>query len=473
MITLGRTLSQSGSQVHGGRLYFFNLGCDFLYRGMQGFSGMTDDFWKLLLPQIAHADPGAHAACVVLGTAVMHRRDRTGERFLTVSKYYGRAILQIQHDLATRSTEMANIACMCFLLVMTDLLLNRPIQALSHLQGAIALLDSRQQKINLSRSIKPGSSSPKASDFAMVDAIDIAALSLDVNVSSYASEMPPRLSSPRIFDSSSFPGMKGQELRALLTLHSAYEFLNRASNFKYVPIRFHPQGIDVEHGRHIANMMSVAHALSLALSQDSAHSDRRLSTMRMQCHSCLIRLATILCPEECVYDTYTELFRCIIEDASVILQRHRMALEDKLGFSADLGLVQPLSITAMKCRDIDVRSAALNLLEQCGTDGPFDARVLAAISRRVIELETHEHELTSKPAHNWSDPVPESLRVCGCGPDLSRVRQVGDPRVTAFFSRCVDVSAMMAEQTSNGFEKSTHWQIWTETVVVDETLKVY
>lgn len=435
---------------------------------MQGFSGVTDKFWKILLPQIAHADPGAHAACVVLGTAVMHRRDRAGERFTTVSKHYGRAIQQIQHDLATRPTEVANIACMCFLLVMTDLLMNRHGQALSHLQGALALLNCRHQKICPDQSITPGISTPEASHFALIDVIDIAALSLDVSVSSYASEMPPRLSSPRTFDSSLSTGVKGQELRALITLHAAYEFLNRASHFKYVPPQFHPQGIDIEHGRHLANMMSVAHALSLALSQDSALDDKRLLTMRMQCHSCLMRLATILCPEECIYDTYTELFRCILEDASVMLRGLEMPLGDQLGFSADLGLIQPLSFTAMKCRDPDIRVAALDLLEQCGTDGPFDARVLAAISRRVIELEASQQDPERTTLQALESLVLEEMRICGSGPDLSQNRQFDDPQVTAFFSRCVDLSVMMAEQTPEGFEKSMHWQIWTESLAVSK-----
>jgi hypothetical protein len=32
----------------------------------------------------------------------------------------------------------------------------------------------------------------------------------------------------------------------------------------------------------------------------------------------------------------------------------------------------------------------------------------------------------------------------------------------------VNVSAMMAEQTPQGFEKSIHWEIWTESIPLDE-----
>lgn len=473
MTTLPRVHLRTGIQAQGEGLEFFDLGRGFLYREMHGLAGITDQFWKQLLPQIAHTDLGVHAACVVLGTAVMHRRYRTDDRFSIVGKYYGRAIQQIQHDLATRPTEVSNIACMCFLLVMTDLLLDRHVQALSHLQGALALLHSRQQNSSPDGAITLASVPIQNSDFALIDVIDIAALSLDISVSSYASELPPRLPSPKAFDDSSFPWLKGQELRTLGVLHSAYEFLNRASTFKYVPIRFHPQDLDIDHGRHIANLISTTHALSFAIGQHSAQENRRLLILRMQFHSCLIRLATILCPEECIYDTYTEVFRCIIEDARLVMSGEpRVPVNRELLISADLGLVQPLSFTAMKCRDFDIRSAAIALLNGCGTDGPFDAKVLAAISRRVIELEMSRYELTQVSAHSLSDLVPERLRICGCGPDLSQVRQVGDPQVTAFFSRCVDISAMMAEQTADGFGKSAHWQIWTEAITVGEAWNV-
>lgn len=344
---------------------------------------------------------------------------------------------------------------------MTDLLLDRHVQALFHLQGALGLLQSRQQNMGRDNTINL----KEASNFALLDVIDIAAVSLDISVSSYASELPPRLPSLKAFDDFPYPGLKGQELQALKTLHSAYEFLNRASNFKYMPMRFHPRGIDIDQGRHIANLMSITDALSQGLEQHSTKDNQRLLISRMQCHSCLIRLATILSPEECIYDTYTELFHQIVGDAiSVMSQKQTETPEDKYGFSADFGLVQPLSYTATKCRNLDIRSAAIEMLDKCGTDGPFDAKVLAAISRRVVELETFQHDVAQSSTQALSYLVPERFRVCGCGPDLSQVREVGDPQVIAFFSRCVDVSVMMAERTPDGFEKGIHWQIWTENI---------
>lgn len=99
MTTLSRALPQPGVQARGEGVNFFDLGRDFLLREMQGFFETTHQFWKRLLPQVVHIDLSAHAACVVLGTAVNSRRRETDERYSTVSKYYGRAIKQIQHNL--------------------------------------------------------------------------------------------------------------------------------------------------------------------------------------------------------------------------------------------------------------------------------------------------------------------------------------------------------------------------------------
>lgn len=425
---------------------------------MHSSSGLVDQFWKHLLPQIAHMDPGAHAACVVLGSAVLYRRDGSPDRFSTVSRHYGHALQQIQHDLASRPKETTSLTSMCFLLVMTDVLMDRHVQALFHLQGGLALLRSQQ---------KGGEDAAKeVSDYIPTDAIDIAALSLDISVSSYAVDIPPRLPSLKDFDISAPWEYEDLEVQVLGVLHSSYMFLNKASGLKYTPYQFRAADLGTEQGRLIAGLTTSTKAISSIVKQRPEQDYHRPLVLRMQCHSCLIALASILSPEECVYDTHTELFRNIILDARFIISRRPKGSDHAI--SADLGLVQPLSFTAMKCREFETRSAALKMLKQCGTDGPFDARVLAAVSRRAIELETSRDKLTYGVLEPLSSLVPEYKRISGCGPDLGQVRRAGDVQVPAFFSRCVNVSAMMAEQTPQGFEKSIHWEVWTESIPLDE-----
>jgi hypothetical protein len=187
-------------------------------------SGLVDQFWKHLLPQIAHMDPGAHAACVVLGSAVLYRRDESPDRFSTVSRHYGHALQQIQHDLATRPKETTSLTSMCFLLVMTDVLMDRHVQALFHLQGGLALLRSRHQRSE--------DASKEVSDYVPTDAIDIAALSLDIGVASYAIDIPPRLPSSKDFNISARLEYKDLEVQILGVLHSSYVFLNLASSIR-------------------------------------------------------------------------------------------------------------------------------------------------------------------------------------------------------------------------------------------------
>jgi hypothetical protein len=428
---------------------------------MHSSSGLVDQFWKYLLPQIAHMDPGAHAACVVLGSAVLYRRDGSLDRFSTVSRHYGHALQQIQYDLASRPKETTSLTSMCFLLVMTDVLMDRHVQALFHLQGGLALLRSRHQG---------GEDAAKeVSDYGPTDAIDIAALSLDISVASYAVDIPPRLPSlPSLkdFDISAHLEYKDLEIQVLGVLHSAYVFLNKASGFKYTPYQFRAADLGTEQGRLIAGLTTSTKAISSIVKQRSKQDYHRPLVLRMQCHSCLIALASILSPEECVYDTHTELFRNIILNAKSIISSRPKGSDHAI--SADLGLVQPLSFTAMKCREFETRSAALEMLKQCGTDGPFDARVLAAVSRRAIELETLQDKLTYGVFEPLSSLVPEYKRISGCGPDLGQVRRAGDVQVSVFFSRCVNVPAMMAEHTPQGFEKSIHWEVWTDSIPLDD-----
>jgi hypothetical protein len=434
------------------------IGRDFLCHEMHDSSGLVDQFWKHLLPQIAHMDPGAHAACVVLGSAVLYRRDGSLDRFSTVIRHYGHALQQIQHDLATRPKETTSLTSMCFLLVMTDVLMDRHVQALFHLQGGLALLRSRHQGGE--------DAAREVSDHVPIDAIDIAALSLDISVTSYATDIAPCLPSLKDFGISARWEYKDLEVQVLGVLHSSYVFLNKASGLKYTPYQFRAADLGTDQGRLIAGLRTCTKAISSVVRQRSEQDYLRPLVLRMQCHSCLIALASILSPDECVYDTHTKLFQNIILDAKFIISR-RPKGSDR-GVSADLGLVQPLSFTAMKCREFETRLAALEMLKQCGTDGPFDARVLAAVSRRAIELETSRDKLTYGVFQPLSSLVPEYKRISGCGPDLGQVRRAGDVQVLMFFSRCVNVSAMMAEQTPQGFEKSIYWEIWTESIPLDD-----
>lgn len=413
--------------------------------------GISDDFWKMILPQIVYTDAGAHATCVALGAVVSYQRDRDRQDTSAIYRYYGRAVSKIQQDLAERPGEVTCLVTMCLLLVVTDLLLNRHHQALSHLQGSLTLLRRRQtteDKLDTN------------DRFVISDVVDIVGTILDISASSFALELSPRLPRLVIPDSRALIDhnrTSDKELCVLTSLHATYAFLNEASRYKYVPTRFRPWDIEIDQHRHIGNLLCVLKSIGSNPGSGPMHSNNRTTALRAQCHSCLIWVSTILDPRECAYDSYAQLFRTIVNDARMSID-HTLSPFKKLNskFIADLGIVQPLWFTASKSRDLETRLEAIDLLRKSGRNGPFDGRILSAVASRAVEI---EHS-TSTP----SSPVLERDRICGCGPDIESLAQPNAENIKAYFSLCKDVEKMMAEETPDGYEKNSHWEIWTEMI---------
>lgn len=415
----------------------------------------------MVLPQIAYTDAGAHTTCVALGAAVSYHRGRHRRDISAIYRYYGRAVSRIQQDLAERPGEVTCLVTMCLLLVVTDLLMERRSQALSHLQGSLTLLRRRQ--------ISTTEHEPDADDkFVMSDVVDTVGMILDISASSFALELPPRL--PRLIIPES--GAEGdglrtsdQELHVLASLHASYAFLNAASKFKYVPMKFRPLGIEIDQHRHIGNLLSVLRSISSNLECGSVHSRTRLTVLRAQCHSCLIWVSTILDPWESAYDLYTQLFKTIVNDARLSIGRISNSVQRLSSvFSADLGIVQPLWFTASKSRDLEIRLEAIELLSKSGRNGPFDGSVLAAVARRAVDLEHSTLDDKLDDQSILSSLVPERSRICGCGPDVEALARLDDQSIKAYFSLCKDVKKMMAEETPVGYENESHWEIWTERI---------
>ena len=143
--TSPQTHPRYGILSNHGTLDLFEQGRTFLCCEMSAGLGMSDHFWRIILPQVACIDAGAHATCVALGAAVSYQRNENYCDVSTIHRYYGRAVAKIQQDLTERPGEVTSLVTMCLLLVITDLLMNRHTQALSHLQGSLTLLRSRQK----------------------------------------------------------------------------------------------------------------------------------------------------------------------------------------------------------------------------------------------------------------------------------------------------------------------------------------
>lgn len=119
---------------------------------------------------------------------------------------------------------------------------------------------------------------------------------------------------------------------------------------------------------------------------------RYLAVLKAQCHCTLICISTLPLRCQMVYDTYLPEFRHIITCAEEVLGPAALAnpTSSKQGlppFSPILGLIQPLCLTARKCRDPLLRRKAICLLLQTGKEGPLIGRFEAALGKRICEIE--------------------------------------------------------------------------------------
>lgn len=73
-----------------------------------------------------------------------------------------------------------------------------------------------------------------------------------------------------------------------------------------------------------------------------------------------------------------------------------------------MGIIAPLFVVPTKCRDPDLRREAARLLPSRRREGPWDARVAATITERVIAIEEE-----GLPDVNVAQDVPESSRIFG------------------------------------------------------------
>ena len=104
--------------------------------------------------------------------------------------------------------------------------------------------------------------------------------------------------------------------------------------------------------------------------------------------------------DEVVYDSHTALFIHLI-NTSIDLKKastawlsateHTGPDFDMSRSIVDLGWIPPLFFTAVKCRVRRIRIQAIRLLESAPhREGIWDARILARVARRVVELEEEE-----------------------------------------------------------------------------------
>jgi hypothetical protein len=97
-----------------------------------------------------------------------------------------------------------------------------------------------------------------------------------------------------------------------------------------------------------------------------------------------IRLSTCF-EDETAYDTYTPQFAEIITHSSALISVQENARRQL--FTMEMGLIDPLYWTSLKCRDPVMRREAVKLLCNCGKEGVWDGAIMASVAQHVIDVE--------------------------------------------------------------------------------------
>ena len=453
------------------------MGCHLLRGLCPRSSTITATLWGSIVSQLAHSDATIHSATAALGAAVEYTRRRRTDGRTELIQRYGRAVHEIQGQFLTNTYDPFCIVATCLLLAFTDLLVGQKIQALSHFQGTVALLQRRHHLLDATATssdtdhLSTIASSGNEQVFFIRDNMDLAGAILDIGTASYMLEAKPRLPKLDFSRFMNYPGTSHPtltlELQVLLALHAGYTFAHRASRYKYLATRYHDPMLLIDQGREIGRLTDLIDRLGNSGLHTSWNSRRRALVLRTQCNSCLLYLFTILQPYETTYDSFTDIFISIVDDAEQIIRHPDCAQEDHdLRFSADLGTTQPLYLTATKSRLPMLRQRAIALLKESGNDGPFEGRQLAAVAQRAFGIEHSSSWCNNPYESSIEESVPEHRRVHGCGPAAETFDKVGGLTVQAFFSTCISVPELVAASSESESQNHKYWKTWVEEIAV-------
>ncbi|KAL3420636.1 C6 zinc finger domain protein [Phlyctema vagabunda] len=109
----------------------------------------------------------------------------------------------------------------------------------------------------------------------------------------------------------------------------------------------------------------------------------------------LANLTAVAADSEMAYDGSTTIFHAVVKTASFLISSYpTLNLPRNPNFSFNSGVVVPLFMVAMKCRNPALRREAINLLaDNPRTEGMWNSTVCARIGEYIMELEEEAHNL--------------------------------------------------------------------------------
>lgn len=479
-------LAELGSSILRGRTGELYAGCS--------------SVWDRLLPQLRHQECAVHAALAAFGATYKATFLTSGvtESLLAAGScsLYGRALRTLSAEIMSHPRNQLGPLIACVILAFTEIIQRREMNALAHFVGALAYFDQGRKRQGTGGDYSIYSSS-SGWEHELINFL----LRLDVQIASYTmgrplfSILPPSHGTSAPVSST----IHNTASRALSTIHTCYDFNARVTGLKYVSASRIPLEILAEQDTLVAQLCSSLEDMHLnvdklqpgictaletpsILPMTSVKTYVEAQILLMHVLSTFIYTSTILDATETAYDQYEHQFEEIVSAASEALRvENRMLAAGIVAaplrhFRGELGVLQPLFLTGLKCRDPNTRGRAVALMRGVDQEGPFDGRILAVVAARVLEIE-HEGRNNNHDVRCCAD-IDEPNRVYGAAMNAERHQNesvFNAPKLRSVqvgFSRCRDIRLLVAEHSDKvGMDSGVAghgvvWELWDEVLFI-------
>ncbi|ETN43405.1 uncharacterized protein HMPREF1541_02564 [Cyphellophora europaea CBS 101466] len=393
-----------------------HIAYDFCRRSTVHELSARNKFWTCTVLASAEQEPAILHALLALTAAhkarteqiqgVVSRVDHDNHALVT-SHYYKAVQLLRRHLLDHRKQHAEYVLIGCLILLGCDLLQGRYREALIHLQNGRHILQSSRPGATTSLSIK-------AQPVSTLDQLALEFASLDIQSVNFGSSKPhfelvDNPSSPRGLSLlEAFDGLEDAE-RFLLILHNSfYQFTSSHtdpgsnafwSNTKSPEAILEQERLlcELRHWKHIFDKSALRPLKALGPSSGHSEAHSRYSACRLM-HSYLtvVTKTALDIGNEAVFDVLLPQFSTMITICEELV-----STSPKI--TLDIGIIQPLFVIGCFCRHPDLRRRCLQVLNKCGVEGHWDARLVKLLTLRRMQVEEEE----AGYSYNADEPMPE------------------------------------------------------------------
>lgn len=397
----------------------------FRQRSVLEFSGYFDsNFWDQLILQVSHDDPAVRHAVIALGSLYekfdIQREVIRSQAQATVCRQdsieqYNQALSHLQQNLGddeNRNIHSTLICCVLFIAFET--FLGNYDSAGLHLESGLKILHDWQvqQDQLLQPAYSPATSVIEDDLLPVFSRLNLQARSLvDPGLSQHHRFIGDTAtkSIPNAFSS------LNQSRICLYNLFNAtFDFIHSTYDTKEsVDLSEEPPSAVVLERDHLDGLMqrwlqTFDTLLEDAGTQMGTRNLRAAMLLKIHHTTATVLLRTSLSSEQRGFDAHLDHFKSIVSLSASLLEASG-SLEIKPSFSMDLGIIVPLYLTVVSCRDPTVRRQALSLLSRLSLprqEGSWNANDASRVGRWVINVEEEGLEEVES-----AEDVPESSRI--------------------------------------------------------------